>query len=183
VRADIARRLTQSAQDFQEIVWPRIAPWCGGGQLIPVESVTAQRMAKMLDLLAGIDAWQVNNEHGVRGITSRVQWGYPHNSFTVRARTPRGNPTELEKRLAALDSPQSGWLFPALTCQAYLDRPGGRLLSVGLARTADVCRQAHDKVRRGVPLLVSPTGEEFMPVYWLELQEKGIRIRCWRKED
>ena len=73
----ILNGLSNSASDFVNIVWPSIssAEGIGGGQIIPVEAVSSNEFASELDVLAGVDAWQiVENNKGVRGIASRVQW-------------------------------------------------------------------------------------------------------------
>jgi hypothetical protein len=183
VRADVARDLGRSAKDFRDIVWPRIASWCHGGELVPVEAVTEGKMARALDTLAGIDAWQVVDGQGVRGIASRVQYGLAYDSFTIRVQRPSGAPTEMHKRLAALERPGEGWLLPALTCQAYLDSRGGTLLSVGLVRTRALYRAVQEALRRGAPLHVSPSREKFIALFWTELKESGMQVRFWKKED
>lgn len=57
----VTRLLSQSASDFVNIVWPAVKglPLIGGGQLQPVEASSDAEFAKTLDMLAGIDAWQV----------------------------------------------------------------------------------------------------------------------------
>jgi hypothetical protein len=57
----VTQLLSQSASDFVNIVWPVVKelPLIGGGQLQPVEASSDAEFAKTLDMLAGIDAWQV----------------------------------------------------------------------------------------------------------------------------
>jgi hypothetical protein len=91
----VTQLLGQSASDFVNIVWPVVKglPLIGGGQLQPVEASSDAEFAKTLDMLAGIDAWQVlSSPMAMRGLASRVQWGQAHNTFTVRI-TNKGTPT------------------------------------------------------------------------------------------
>ena len=118
----VKRALSQSAEDFRSIVWPSIAPHIGGGELQPVESVTAEGFTKILDTLSGIDAWQVIDGQGVRGIASRVQrdkddWG----TFTIRLKTQRGSSeTEFAKIERITRRCKLGFLHAGLVVQAYL---------------------------------------------------------------
>ena len=131
--------MARSQSDFESIVWPVIRHSCGGGILIPVESVSEASFAKNLDMLAGIDAWQQFSDDDagqvMRGLATRVQWtDDPYNSFTVRRSVTSGAKTEYDKRVAAMNG--RGFLYPHLTVQAYLHN--GQLLSVGVAKTSDV---------------------------------------------
>lgn len=60
---------------FLKDVWPAICndEFIGGGTLTPVEGVTDADFARQLDIAGGIDAWQLVNSGGIRGIASRVQ--------------------------------------------------------------------------------------------------------------
>lgn len=91
-----------------------------------VETVTDDDFTKKLDILAGIDAWQVIDGTGIRGIASRVQWpknrsGKPtyeaFESFTIRESLASGGRTELGKKLDAINN---GFLYPQYTAQAYI---------------------------------------------------------------
>lgn len=52
--AEIIAALSDSARDFQAVVWPQVAalPLVGGGTLRPVEAVAATSFKDELDLLA-----------------------------------------------------------------------------------------------------------------------------------
>jgi len=178
MRLDVARDLKDSTRDFLEKVWPVIKDWCGGGQLIPVEAVVATPFAKCLDAYSGIDHWQLKTDSGqIRGIASRIQWGCDWQTFTIRYSRPSGQSTEFQKRMAALESPCEGWLFPGLTCQAYLDCRGGVLLSVAVISTHELYRWIKENPRR-TRLRISSTGEEFLYVFWKDLEEE-TDIRIW----
>lgn len=148
--------LSNSAHDFLRVAWPALKNELGGGQVVPVEAVTAEGFKQQLDTLAGIDAWQVIEKDSViRGIASRVQWidarQAPYNTFTIRYRRASKANTEFHKRLQAIES--SCALYPHLTTQAYVANPvrKGHLLSVcvadtaGLYRLAKQCEQQHLK--------------------------------------
>lgn len=139
----IERAIKQSSGLFVDHVWPVISPAIGGGELVPVETVTESGFARDLDTLAGVDAWQVSRPDGMRPIASRVQQseltmgGYrPWNTFTIRYTRPSGSLTEFHKRLTSI---RDGFLHPHLTVQAYLDTfASARLLSVAVVDTASL---------------------------------------------
>lgn len=54
------------------VVWPVVRERIGGGELFTVEGHVGDLMRKHLDTLAGIDGWQVMNDHGMRGLASRI---------------------------------------------------------------------------------------------------------------
>jgi len=134
----IERKMAQSATAFLQIVWPRVRRAFGDGDLIPVESVTDSNMARRLDMLAGIDAWHIQTGAGIRGIASRVQVGRSWRSFTIRLALDSGADTEYAKRGRAIRAAPGRWLFPYLTCQAYLANWDGPLLSAAVAKTSDI---------------------------------------------
>lgn len=179
MRADVERSISKSATALRDIVWPRIGPLVGGGRLVPVEDVTSPGFARELDLLAGIDAWQIINEQRMRGLASRVQFGSTDwATFTVRTSLPSGQDTELQKRLTWLRS-TDGTLGPHLTCQAYVDN--GRLVSAAIAETKHIIRIANI----GVPVGLArerrnPDGNRFVAVEWTTLIDLGHPVWIWR---
>lgn len=158
-------KLRESARDFLEVVWPQIRNWFGNGELIPVEAVTESEMAKCLDRNAGIDAWYIETENGIRGIASRVQWGKDWKTFTVRIKTVFGSRTEYQKLSNAI---KNDWLYPYWFVQAYLTE-SKKLLNVARCKTKDLIEyidinkhELEDKIlvaRRGRP-------NPFCPVEW-----------------
>lgn len=176
MRADVLRDLTRSARDFVEIVWPVIAPVCGGGRLEPVELQHDHRFARDLDVLAGVDAWQVSDGRGIRGIASRVQYGSAWPSFTIRAARTSGAETELAKRLAALNEDDAGWLLPGLSAHAYLEAEGGPLLVAYVCETRPLYRYLRDGGRR--TRRTNPAdGNEFLVVWIDDLRTAGVEVR------
>ena len=137
----VLQTLSDSATDFLNVVWPRIAmlEMVGGGQLQPVEAVAENKFKDQLDLLAGIDAWQIlASPSAIRGLASRVQWGLPRRTFTIRTRSKGGGETELDKRARAIANRDQGHLFPHFTVQAYLDERRGKLRCAAVTRTVDL---------------------------------------------
>lgn len=168
VSAEIEQRMRRSAADFQEHVWPSVRECCGGGELRPVEGTWDE----YADYLAGVDHWQIDTEHQrMRGLASRIQYG-PSNwrSFTVRERLPSGRRTEAAKRLEAI---RRGWLYPALTAQAYLE--GSDLLGAAVVRTVDLYEwlTKYPSLRRRNP----EDGVEFRVAWWTDLVKAGIEVK------
>lgn len=176
MRREVSRDLTDSARDFETIVWPEIKHWCRGGRLVQMEDPAALGLAKDWDTLAGIDAWQVVQDVGIRGIASRVQWSpKPWHSFTVRTVRSSGYTTEMEKRLGALRE-DAGWLFPALTVQAYLPARGrGPLLYACMARTMDLYTYVEN---HRPPTRVNPVDGNVFSVLWVDnLRAHGVNVK------
>lgn len=168
VRAEVAADMTESARDFDRIVWPSIKAAVGGGELIPVESVSASGFAAKLDQIAGIDAWIVQRDMHMFGLASRVQWNVAYKTFTIRMRRPNGATTEYEKRKAQIAT--SGSVYPKWTCQAYVK--GGALLTAAMATTKDVIAA----VSLGIGYeRTAYDGVKFWVVPWADLWNAGCR--------
>lgn len=133
----VEQAIQRSATEFKEVVWPAMGPRLGGGELIPVESVTDSPVANALDMLAGVDLWYVYRGQ-IFPIASRVQYGgRAWNTFTIRYSRPSGVATEYHKRLESI---KNGSLYPRLTIQAYVHN--GRLLSAAAVDTQHLMQQA-----------------------------------------
>lgn len=179
MKPEVIKDLKDSARDFSERAWPVIRDWCGGGELVPVEAVTATPFARLLDNYSGIDHWQVKPQDGqIRGLASRVQWGEDWRTFTVRFSRPSGVPTEYHKRMAALHAKDEGWLFPALTAQAYLTKRAEQLLSVAIVTTADLYAFLESYNLENNKRTTS-SGEEFLWLPWDWLRVSGVNIGIW----
>ena len=183
----LLQALSQSAADFQNVVWPVVSrfPLVGGGTLRPVEAVATADFKDDLDLLAGIDAWQV--DRGIpmmRGLASRVQWGGRYDTFSIRYRLPSGQPTEFAKRLTSIQNKDKGHLFPYFTVQAYLDQAGGNLLSCAVIETEALFSVAQDMDNKGIfknsyyqdkfGIKTLSNGTEFIYLRWDFLLYHGI---------
>ena len=117
----------------------------------------------LMDVVSGID-YVAENEYGLRGIATRVQWGKAWDTFTIRAKRCSGNGTELEKRLYQI---QNEYLYPTFTLQAYFDnRIDNNLLSVGVIKTKDLYQTYKDN-----PSLFKSnySDNEFVFIHWDDL--------------
>lgn len=170
LRSDVKRDMNKSTPDFLRIVWPVLQEKCPelrGGRIQSVEGKDKE-LAADLDILAGIDAYQ-RWDRAMRGIACRVQWERNYRSFTVRTSRPHGTDTEYQKRLAVLKRRDEGFLYPYWTIQAYLAQPGGRLLSVALAKTAELYLWIEQYEKNVAPLprrVAKNGGEGFLYVSW-----------------
>ena len=78
-----------------------------------------------------------------------------------------------------------GYLYPYWTVQAYVDRPGGRLLSVGIAKTVELYLYIEQREREGPPLKRKRShngGEEFLILEWKEYLRSGRYCFLYRKD-
>lgn len=170
--SDIDRRLSQSAAYFRAEVWPLFHDKLGGGELVPVESVTDSRFAKLLDTQAGVDGWQVVSTGGIRGIASRVQVGTCWRSWTIRSQTANGGRTERDKLLDV----DMTLLRPSFHIQAYTE-------SWHLPPTEAACIRTVDLIRLLIgtsnPEMTNPAdGNRFVPIWWKDALAVGFQI--WR---
>jgi hypothetical protein len=173
--------LKDSVKDFRDQVAPVIEEWTDGRN-VSVEAVTDDEMAEELDQTAGVDSWNVKHDDIVRGVASRVQYlndlpyDTPPDTFTIRKERQSGAKTEFEKRLHAI---RKGGLYPHWTTQAYLDEPGGELLSIGRVRTKDLIEYIEDGSTADDDYwVVEPEFEaSFYAVYWWRLEDIGIGVR------
>jgi len=185
---NVQHDLSDSAFEFQRLVWPAIQSFCGGGDIVPVEAIEAEGFAKQLDVMSGIDVWQIHRDRGMRGIASRVQWDdgrpqFPYRTFTVRKRRFNGSDTEYAKRVRSLNV-RGGWLYPHLTCQAYIGLPrrSGALLAAAVVKTQDLIEMIGDGRCH-----VKPTSNaDFWVVDWNDfLSSARFRrsIKIWRNSE
>lgn len=183
---DFNADVSDTAFDFQRVVWPAIIRPIGGGELIHIESETAKGLTQKLDIHAGIDAWQIIKDDSiVRGVASRIQWGDKDwSSFTIRKSRDSGAKTEFRKRLEAIRGDR-GAVYPHLTVQAYVSkRRTGDLVSVAIVKTEDLFLLAEHLDSK-----CSPNGKwgirrapnaEFIWLDWALLKDKGAAIKIIR---
>ena len=163
----------KTAKDFRGYVWPKIKDALGGGQLFSVEGSEFDQFKFHLDRVAGVDAWQVNDEASImRGLACRVQYvEKPFPTFTVR-KSSSSTLTEYDKRVLAI---QRGGLFPELTIQAYLSDYMREVLGVYVCRTRDLIDTC--KNHPGVPVVRNHVdGNEFFSVHWKHLLNQGFPV-------
>ncbi|WCM88132.1 hypothetical protein [Acidovorax sp. NCPPB 3576] len=181
----LLQNLSASAADFANTVWPAIQhyPLVGGGKIRPAEGRASRDFKDELDLLAGIDAWQILRQPGaLRGLASRVQWaGENHRSFAIRYSRPCGAETEYQKRLMALSARQEGYVFAHLTVQAFLTGEGGSLRAAAVIKTEDLIRAAQFIVTNAKAprpafygRVAQPDGGELLYLKWDYLAHKKV---------
>jgi len=130
--SNITEIIKESSKDFINIAWPELKSWFGNGQIIPVETVTDSNFCKLLDMNSGIDAWQLINGKGIRGIASRVQWGNTYwQSWTIRFKKQSGYRTEYHRLLENDDT----ILKASYYVQSYIKNKGGLLLGTAAIKT------------------------------------------------
>lgn len=178
LRDEVQRDIRQSSSDFVRVVWPVVQEHCPelhGSALRVVEGRMNNPIAYELDVCAGIDAYQ-RTSLGLRGMISRVQWGTDYQTFTVRIKRPNGAPTEYMKRLTTIKHLNEGFLYPYWTIQAYVEKPGGKLLSVAAAKTVELYRYIEQRKHSGRPCHEHPAangGERFLAVEWDQYSQTG----------
>ena len=180
---DVAASLSNSAYDFMRVVAPAIERLIGPGQIQPVEGNVSDDMRRHLDVLAGVDCWQIQNAQGrMRAIASRVQWGsVNYRTFTIRTGRDNGSKTEWAKRVEAFLQPESGWLLPALTVQAFVSLPrrAGALIEAAVIRTADLYEYAiQNPCRNPIPNYRDGPGRTawFAAYRWDDLLKDGRNV-------
>lgn len=160
--------ISRSARQFRDLVWPQIGPLIGGGDLIPVESVTESGFAKQLDWV-GIDAWVIRAGPHMLGLASRVHKWMGYETFTIRLRTDYGTTTtEYQKRVLALVTP--GAICPHWTIDSYIK--DGRLVCAAAAATREVIAAVHHIGWADT----NYNGGRFWAVPWDELAESGATV-------
>lgn len=186
--SDFQSDLSDSAKAFVRVVWPTVQLMAGGGKLVPVEAVASNPITDMLDKYSGIDAWQVSNLCQVRGIASRVQWGHPYNTFTVRYQRASGARTEYEKRKSEIES-QDGWLYPHLTIQAFISGAkggDGAVLSAAVVKTADLIKACEKVLAYKVDVSLggvrNTSNASFIWVSFDYLAQSGCDIKIYKSD-
>lgn len=164
----------RSSELFMNHVWPEFAGYCGNGRLQLIELVALDTL-NLLDWYAGIDAFQIVNEMGVRGIASRVQWIAPNtkrwDSFTIRYElSMSGKPTEYQKRQEARKNGM-GFIIPYFTCQAYFSKED-KLLSAAMIKTEELYAYIDSVGIDSIKSRANPEdGNLFKPVFWDKLKD------------
>ena len=186
---EVRRRISNSAYDFERVVWPEIRDRLGG-DLISVEIHSSEKLASTLDIDGGIDAIWRSPEGHLKGVGCRVQWfdDLPAwmRTFTIRYRLKSGANTEYQKRVAAIEDGEL--IKPDWTAQAYLTPPEreGELMDGALISTTKLYAYVVDRVplidgvgRKyeidGVGLRHNPDGNDFIYVKWDMLGIKSFR--------
>lgn len=184
-KAGFQRPQYQAAKrDFATLVWPIVREWCGGGELLDVEAGAwgsqGSRLARILDGYCGIDWLQVFSERRVaRGLASRIRYGpRVYRTFTLKSTTGDERLSELDRRRPLIEEPESGWTGSTFTVQAHLEKDGGAVLYVCMARTRHVLVAA----LRGLgsePPANRYDGSRFLAIEVDDLRNVGFPVREW----
>ena len=167
-----------STRLFNEQVWPLISPILGGGSLLQMEGRPDVELARILDMNAGIDGWHVHNI-GMRGIASRIQITKdPFDTFTIRMSRDSGASTEFEKRSVAIDGKKHGWIYPALTVQAYAASENGPILSCGVGRTSEII----EFIKRDLHGENRTTNAVFAVCSWRSMKRHGYEVKILKPD-
>lgn len=173
--------LARTARAFVGVVWPTISPSLGGGQLISEEDPDR---SSSLDNLGGVDYWQVRNGV-LHSLASRVQWVLGYKSFTIRAVLRHGGPTELQKRAQAIatgglypERTVQAYLTDVGAVRAVGVVDTRALISVAVEYAGLYglgAAWAHDGVS-----LKHPLGENgFLVINWPALERRGVPLLLW----
>jgi len=191
---DVYRKMRESSRSFLDVVWPACSSALGGGEVIPVECTGSEGWSDKLDILAGIDLWQVvGNGMGLRGIASRVQPVHrPWGTFTIRQTGKNGDDTvtEWQKRQYALVYRDEGVLSPHYTIHAYTRKDDGSLISASIVETNALVRYVLASFGRyGEPAVESMNpdgvgrrhntqdGRVFIYARWSSMQQSGVDVK------
>lgn len=137
----------------------------------------------------GSEVWHGNGapvkeetDKGMEAVASRVQYmdqydrDEPWNTFTVRYERESGQETELEKRKRAIEY---GFTSPHWAIHAYLDKEGGKLLTVGMCLMSELISYV-DKNKENLQLRKSDDNGHkalFFYVPWSNLKNEGVTIK------
>lgn len=171
--SSFALDLSRSGDAFTSVVWPTVRPHLDGGDLLLMEGRPDVELARLLDMKAGIDGWQIHPQ-GMRGIASRVQVGRAWDTFTIRLSRDSGAATEFSKRRDAISSGR--WVYPAVTVQAYLGGWDGPVLSVGVALTKDIIAF----IEAGLHEVRRTSNASFAVASWAAMRRAGYRVKVLR---
>jgi hypothetical protein len=170
---DVAFDMGWSGRLFIGQVFPMIKDEICGGRAIVMEGRPDAELARILDMNAGIDCWQIMDGGGLRGIACRVQkgekvWG----TFTVRKARATGAETEYAKRKKAIYS-ESGQIYPHFTIQAYSQTETGPIMAVAICRTKDLI----DFIDPEKTQVKHTSNACFFVCEWAEMQRQGVDVR------
>lgn len=162
----VADDMRESANNFRDIVWPKISHWFGDSAELYRTEDHPDTLRTEFDHVAGVDFWVVQSGAGMLSIASRVQT-YDKTTFTVRYSRSSGNDTEYQKRMRQLEN---HYELPTYTVQAYVDETLGVLRNAAACPTDQLYQYISDgEPGEDWPLIESNEDEIFFPVSWGEL--------------
>jgi hypothetical protein len=124
----------------------------------------------LLDQKSGIDLIRENNI-GLQGIASRIQFDKAYNTFTIRKERFTGAKTEYEKRLEQMNN---GYFYPEFTMQLYFNnRIDLEFLSGGIIRTKNLYQFIENNPDK---IFIKKSDNFFYVVKFKDLIDMGIKI-------
>ena len=142
------------------------------GKIIPCESSfnDTTSIEFLLDSFCGID-YLVQDEVGIRGLASRIQFGTCYGTFTVRSeRIGSMNQTEEIKRLNQL---KMDYLTPYWTLQAYFDSPDKlNLKSLCIIKTKDL----YHEIETNPKVVERESNNKFKVLHWMHIDKSKVKI-------
>ena len=168
----------RKSMSFIEVAKPIIRNLIGGN-IMTVEGSDCE-VCQMLDTRCGTDYFQIYSaDDVVYGVASRVQYGYPYNTFTVRKRRASGAMTEYDKRRMAI---KSGGVYPFLTMQTYVDTNTREINSLAVMKTTDL----FDFIEKGYADTNHTKHDKhgqasFYVAHWNKIKECGYQIFVYEK--
>ena len=141
---DIQSDMKKSIRAFKKFTVHALKAHFGDDAQIHSYENSNDPVERELDLSHGIDGVVVDGAGYHHFYASRVQFGAPYNTFTVRGFRPSGAATEIDK-LRQVGTPK-----PECHVQTYVDF-GGRGAVVGIAETVEL----YQWITRNKPTLIT----------------------------
>lgn len=168
-----------------EKAMPIIKRLLNGGEIKSVEG-DDNDICLMLDQTCGTDYFLRYEKTGlVYGIGSRFQsitdTQKPWNTFTIRRSRESGAATEFAKRKLAME--RNG-IYPFLTMHGYYAATTREILSLAIAKTADIwdcIEKGHCKIRYTNSYQIGQAS--FFIVDWAEFEQLGYKILKYEDKD
>ena len=168
---DFQTAARQSQNDFIRLLQKPLEQLLEG-DIVSTEG--EEKVGRLLDIRAGIDAILDHSKYGLFGIGVRIQYGRDYRTFTIRKQRESQAKTEYAKHTSALAEDA---MTTKLNIHAYIDEKSGTLLSAAIARTRDI----YDCIERG-RCTVRMTGSDqigratFYVVDWDIFHDNGLWI-------
>lgn len=138
------------------------------GNIISIEKYNDEILL-LFDKYSGIDLLR-QNENGLQGIASRVQFGNAWDTFTIRFSRKTGTKTEYEKRIYQI---KNEYFYPTFTLQAYFDnRNDLNLLSIAVIKTTDL----YSIIETSNKVQTRTSDNVFKFIKWDDIDKDKIKI-------
>jgi hypothetical protein len=135
LNSTVYKDTNETAIIFDKLLKPKLVDLLGG-DVENIENNKKDKMSMAFDRYAGIDAWLIKGDEGIRGIASRIQFGNTNwRSFTIRKERETGHITEFEKRKYAIEH---NWIYPYWIIQAFISKDKQKILGFAVAKMQDI---------------------------------------------